>query len=177
MRVLQIEGYLYMRKEFKIVIIIFIITCVITVLSPTLYNGSSGIDGIGSALAYVLLIRLMQAILIVCAVTSIIIGVARKNNWNKKRTAIAAISPIIILIGIIIIPYATGKLKTELYLKTHQVQDLFSAKITNETWIDTQENDAIYLVLEYELANIKADYFEKFDYKLSEMFAPYMNEG
>ena len=57
------------------------------------------------------------------------------------------------------------------------MEGLFAASITNISWINSQENDTTYLVLEYELKNIKADYFEKFDYRLSEMFEPDMNEA
>ncbi len=166
-----------MRIEFISAAIMFMITCILTVLAPFLYNGHGGIDGIGSALVYVLFIRLTRAILLVGTIVSLVLGIARKNNWSKKHTVITAIIPIIILMGIILIPIITDKLQTALYLKTHQVKDLFSARITNVSWIESQENDATYLVLEYELTNIKADYFEKFDYKMSEMFSPDMNEG
>ena len=166
-----------MRKEFKAAIIVFIGICFLTIIAPALYNGPSGIDGIGSALAYVILIRLIQAVLLVILAVLVITGIARKNNWGKKRTIIAAITPIILLLGIIVVPFISDKLERKIYLKTHPVQDLFSAKITNVSWIYPQDEEATYLVLEYELTNIKADYFEKFGYKLSEMFSPGMNEA
>ncbi len=166
-----------MQKEFKTSIIVFILAVFLGVLAPVLYSGPTGIDGIGSALVFVLFIRFIGAVLIVSSIILVVIGVAKQNNWSKKRTIIAATIPIVLLIGIIVIPIATDKLERKIYLETHHVEDLFSARITNVSWIESQENNETYLVLEYELTNIKANYFEKFDYKLGEMFHPYMNEA
>lgn len=163
-----------MRKEFQAAIIMFIIALVITFFGADWYRGPSGIDGVGAALAYGIFMWLLRAILLTGAVVLIILGVARKKNWSPKRTMVIALIPVVVTGGLIFGPYIADKIQTEVYLRTHPVKDLFAASVTNVSVMDAQEEDATYLMLEYELTNIKADYFEKFGYELEEMFDPYM---